>query len=221
MRLLNIKNGKIFLPMDHKIGFYPIVDDHCWLPRLAAQGVKTIQLRLKNFSTEEFAREVQQAILLAKQLNISLFINDAWQLAIEYGAYGVHLGQEDLQTADLTAIHKANLRLGVSSHNYQELQWVLKLQPSYIALGPIYHTDSKKMSCPPQGIERLKEWRNYIKHQQLVAIGGIDYDNMLSVLETDADGIAVISYVTKAENPDKNTRQAVELINHYLESNAT
>lgn len=194
------------------LGLYPIVDSTAWVKRLLPLGVKTIQLRIKNNPHVE--SEIQQSILLARQYEARLFINDYWELAIRHGAYGVHLGQEDLKEADVEKIRRAGLRLGVSTHCYDEVTCADAVQPSYIACGPIYHTTSKIMSFSPQGIERLKHWRRTLKYP-LVAIGGITQERLLDVLETGVDGIALISAITQADDPEGATRQLLTTVNQY------
>jgi len=123
----------------------------------------------------------------------------------------VHLGQEDIENTDLVKIHDAGLRLGISTHDYYELGRALQIKPSYIALGPLYHTTSKQMRFAPQGLDKLKLWRSLIKDTQLVAIGGVGYDDMSGVYSSGADGIAVISYVAQSSDMEGNVRKALSL----------
>jgi rhodanese-related sulfurtransferase len=116
------------------------------------------------------------------------------------GAYGVHLGQEDLNDADVHKIHAAGLRLGISTHCYYEVARAHAYHPSYIAIGPVFKTDSKIMSFPPQGLDRLHYWRRLLPNYPLVAIGGINEMNMQDVLATGVDGVAMISAITKAKD---------------------
>jgi hydroxymethylpyrimidine kinase/phosphomethylpyrimidine kinase/thiamine-phosphate diphosphorylase len=186
------RNRLEFPDCDHEpIGFYPIVESAERVGKLSRQGVKTIQLRLKNVSEAVAEQETIDAIQAAKESNTRLFINDFWQLAIKHQAYGVHLGQEDLDGADLSAIAQAGLRLGVSTHNYAEVARALALRPSYIAIGPIFATNSKKVDALPHGLIALRRWRRTLKYS-LVAIGGINLQNAQEVLAAGADGIAVI-----------------------------
>ncbi|MEI8631370.1 thiamine phosphate synthase [Vibrio sp. PP-XX7] len=80
---------------------------------------------------------------MSHQYQAQVFINDYWQLAVEHGAYGVHLGQDDLISADLSRIKTSGLRLGLSTHGYWEIIKVEQLNPSYIALGHIFPTTTK------------------------------------------------------------------------------
>jgi len=194
------------------LGLYPIVDSVAWLKRLLPLGIKTIQLRIKNSPGAE--SEIQQGVLLARKYDTRLFINDYWEWAVHYGAYGVHLGQEDLQDADLEKIRRAGLRLGVSAYCDEEIACADAVQPSYIACGPIFPTTSKVMSFAPQGIEQLKHWRRTLNYP-LVAIGGITQERLLGVLETGVNGIALISAITKADDPEMAARRLLTTVNQY------
>jgi hydroxymethylpyrimidine kinase/phosphomethylpyrimidine kinase/thiamine-phosphate diphosphorylase len=194
------------------LGLYPVVDSLEWLKQLLPLGVTTIQLRIKHKKGAELESIIQEAISFAKTYQARLFINDHWQLAIKYGAYGVHLGQEDLDTADLAAIRQASLRLGISTHCYYEVARAYTVAPSYMAIGPVFHTTSKVMPFMPQGISSLQRWRAML-NTPLVAIGGINLENIQEVIETGVDGIAMISAITKAENPKETTKQLLEKFN--------
>lgn len=184
------------------LGLYPVVDDLQWLIRLLPLGVQTIQLRLKNHPVAELERQIQQAVDLCRDYQIQLFINDHWQLAIKYRAFGVHLGQEDLAEADLPAIAASGLRLGVSTHGYAELARVLKLQPSYIALGHIFPTLTKQMPSAPQGLKRLRDYVKLCEPLPTVAIGGINQQNIQQVLQSGVKAVAVVSAVVAATEPE-------------------
>jgi hydroxymethylpyrimidine kinase/phosphomethylpyrimidine kinase/thiamine-phosphate diphosphorylase len=183
------------------LGLYPVVDSVEWLERLLKLGVKTIQLRAKNQTSDDLEQMVQQAVALQKTYQARLFINDYWQLAIQYGAYGVHLGQEDLDDADVFAIAAAGLRLGVSNHSYFELARAEALVPSYIAIGPIYPTKTKKMRWEQQGIEQLQQWVNLLDDAYpLVAIGGINRARAPEVLATGVGSVAMVTAITESED---------------------
>ncbi|EAT10981.1 thiamine phosphate synthase [Bermanella marisrubri] len=191
-----------FLPCEPGLGLYPVVDRAEWLTRLLPLGIRIIQLRIKDLSGQALREEITRAIHISEDYGVQLFINDYWQLAIELGAYGVHLGQEDLLEADLKAIEQAGLRLGVSSHCYFEVARALTINPSYLAYGPIYHTDSKQMPWQPQGLQQLSFWKKNIQHIPMVAIGGIKLERISQVALTGVDSIAMISAITQAEDPE-------------------
>ena len=151
-----------------RLGLYAVVDSVEWIERLLTAGVRTLQLRIKDRPAEEVEPAIQQAIALGHAYQARLFINDYWQLAIKHHAYGVHLGQEDLDVADLEAIRHAGLRLGLSTHDDREIDRALAFQPSYIALGHIFPTQTKAMPSAPQGLEQLTRHnadRRHRRHQ--------------------------------------------------------
>lgn len=193
-----------YLPIE-QIGLYPIVESSDWVAKLATFGVKTIQLRIKTLTMPNLENEIIRSIQIANTYQIKLFINDHWQLAIKHRAFGVHLGQEDLLTADLALIQQHNLRLGISSHNYEELARAKRVNPSYIALGPIYPTTSKIMPWQPQGLLRIQEWLAMLDCP-LVVIGGINTENIDQVISAGAQNIAMISAITLAKNPQSITK---------------
>lgn len=197
---------------DKKIGLYPVVDSSEWVKRLLPLGINTIQLRIKDKSGMALVNEIKTSIALAKQYQARLFINDYWEMAIEHGAYGVHIGQEDLNTADIKKIHAADLRLGLSSHCHSEVARAYAIKPSYIACGPIYATTSKVMPFLPQGLEKLHYWRRLLPKHALVAIGGINAQRMQDVMQTGVDGIAMISAITAAQNPEQETQTLLGIL---------
>lgn len=196
----------------HRLGLYPVVDSVEWIARLLKAGVTTIQLRIKDLPDEQVEDDIAAAIALGKQYHARLFINDYWQLAIKHGAYGVHLGQEDLDTTDLAAIHRAGLRLGVSTHDDTELARAIAVKPSYIALGHIFPTQTKEMPSAPQGLAELKRHVAGLGNYPTVAIGGIGIDRVAAVLDCGVGSVAVVSAITKAPDWRVATAQLLQLI---------
>ena len=184
-----------------------------WLERLLKLGIKTIQLRIKHTPLPELDLIVKQASLLGAQFNARLFINDYWQLAIKHQCYGVHLGQEDLDDTDLADIQQAGLRLGISTHS--EFEWLraLAINPSYIAMGTVYPTNTKPAILI--GLDNLHKWsRTLAPHLPLVAIGGIKLDNIQPVLDTGVGSVAVVTAITLAED----YKQASQLLSQCQQS---
>jgi len=182
----------------HKLGLYPVVDTFEWIERLLSAGVRTLQLRIKDRPDAEVEPIIQQAIALGHARQARLFINDYWQLALKHRAYGIHLGQEDLDMADIEAIRRAGLRLGVSTHDDQEIERALAIQPSYIALGHIFPTQTKEMPSAPQGLEQLRRHAARLADIPTVAIGGISIERAPAVLACGVGSIAVVSAITQA-----------------------
>lgn len=154
-----------FPTVPFRLGLYPVVDSVAWIERLLEAGVRTIQLRIKDKRDEEVEADVIAAIALGRRYDARLFINDYWRLAIKHRAYGVHLGQEDLETTDLKAIQAAGLRLGVSTHDDMEIDIALAAKPSYIALGHVFPTQTKQMPSAPQG---WRSWRGILTGWRII-----------------------------------------------------
>lgn len=195
----------------HKLGLYPVVDTLEWIERLLSAGVRTLQLRIKDRPDAEVEPIIQQAIALGHAHQARLFINDYWQLALKHRAYGIHLGQEDLDVADIEAIRHAGLRLGVSTHDDLEIERALAIQPSYIALGHIFPTQTKEMPSAPQGLEQLRRHTARLVDIPTVAIGGISIERAPAVLACGVGSIAVISAITQAADWRAATRELLAL----------
>ena len=203
-----------FTPLLAPIGFYPVVPTAAWVQRLLGWGVGTIQLRAKaaDHSADALEREVRAAVEAGRAVPGSqVFINDHWPFALDAGAYGVHLGQEDLDTADLKALRNAGMRLGLSTHTPAELARAHAVQPSYLAIGPIYPTTLKVMPYEPVGLERLKAWVPQAAPYPVVAIGGISLERLPGVMACGVDGVAVVSAVTLASHPEQAVREGLRL----------
>ena len=205
----SLEKNLTFKPCHQSLGLYPVVDRAHWLETLLPLGVKIIQLRIKDLEADALKKEIQQAVKIARQYDVQLFINDYWQLAIECEAFGVHLGQEDLGEANLLAISQAGLRLGLSSHCFFEVARAKTINPSYIAFGPVYETQSKDMPWIPQGPAGLKYWRLHLPDVPMIAIGGISGERFQQVKDTGVDSIAMISAITEHEDPQKATREYI------------
>jgi thiamine-phosphate pyrophosphorylase len=186
--------------------FYPVVDTLDWVRRLTKLGVGTVQLRAKDLNDGEALQLVSDAIEIVKGTRTQLVINDYWRAAIVAGAEYLHLGQEDLAEADLHEIRKANLRLGISTHDDDELETALKAEPDYVALGPIFFTTLKAMRFKPQGIPKIAAWKQRIGNIPLVAIGGIKLEHAGEIFAAGADSIAVVSDVTQNADPDSRVK---------------
>ena len=193
------------------LGLYPVVDRAEWITRLAETGVSTMQLRVKDLVGDELEREIKLAIELGYRHNCRLFINDYWFLAIKHKAYGVHLGQEDLNDANVGAIKEAGLRLGISTHCHYEVARAHSYKPSYIACGPVYHTTTKDMPWVPHGLKGLSYWRGVLNYP-LVAIGGINSDRFGPIAATGVDSVAMITAITLAEDP---CREAISYMKKF------
>ena len=192
--------------------FYPIVPDSRWLERIAPLGIRLAQLRIKDQPLETVRHEIEASLAIARQFGIVLIVNDYWQEAIDAGAEFVHLGQEDLASADAAALKRANVRLGISTHDEAELETALAAAPDYVALGPIYETKLKVMKWAPQGLAKIGAWKARIGLLPLVAIGGITPERATGVIAAGADSVAVITDFMAAPHPEARVRLWVDWV---------
>jgi thiamine-phosphate pyrophosphorylase len=182
--------------------FYPIVDRAAWVGRLVGVGAKFIQLRIKDATEDHLRTETHHAMTICRRSGAELVINDHWEIAIDSGADWIHLGQGDLDEADIGAIRANGIRLGISTHDEAELARALTFAPDYVALGPIYPTTLKAMAFAPQGLERIGEWKRAIGAAPLVAIGGLDVERAKLCLAAGADIVSVVSDITLSADPE-------------------
>lgn len=185
-----------------ELGLYAVLPTAQWVKRMAQAGVNTLQLRFKSENEGDIQQEVEAAVQGVRGTRALLFINDHWQAAIRAGAYGVHLGQEDLDGADLNAIRAAGLRLGISTHGYAEMRRADQFSPSYIAMGAVFPTTLKKMKTAPQGLSRLRQYAKLMRDYPLVAIGGVDLSNLAEVLQCQVGSVGVVRALVDAEQPE-------------------
>ena len=187
--------------------FYPVVDTVGWVKRLTALGVGTVQLRAKDLDDAAATTLFREALGVTSGTNTKLVVNDYWRVAIDLKAQHLHLGQEDLADADVAAIRKAGITLGLSTHDEDELETALSAKPDYVALGPIFFTTLKSMRFAPQGIPKISVWKKRIGTLPLVAIGGIKFEQAEEIFAAGADSIAVVSDVTQHADPDARVHQ--------------
>jgi thiamine-phosphate pyrophosphorylase len=187
--------------------FYPIVDSAAWVARLTGVGAKLLQLRIKDTDNPALEREAREALVICQKAGAQLILNDYWRLALDIGADYIHLGQEDLDAADMPAIRARGIRVGISTHDEAELSRAIKLEPDYIALGPIYPTILKAMRFGPQGLDRIRDWKRRIGDIPLVAIGGLNVERGRACLAAGADIVSVVTDITLNADPEARARE--------------
>ena len=186
--------------------FYPIFDDADWLARMLPLGVRLVQLRLKDRRPADLRAQIRRGRDLCRAAGAVLVVNDHWQMALEEGCDWVHLGQEDLDRADLAAIRAGGLRLGISTHDAEELDRALALRPDYVALGPVWPTILKKMKWHRQGVEKLTEWKARIGDIPLIAIGGMTPERAMLAFAAGADVASAVTDITLNSDPEARVR---------------
>ncbi|HTJ59297.1 MAG TPA: thiamine phosphate synthase [Devosiaceae bacterium] len=190
--------------------FYPIVDSAEWVARLVSIGARLIQLRIKDLPPEELRGEIRRAKIICAAAGAQLIVNDYWQLALDEACDFIHLGQEDLVDADLPALRRAGMRVGISTHSHEELETALSADPDYVALGPIWPTKLKQMPWAPQGLDRVTEWKRLVGARPLVAIGGLTVERAKLCLLAGADSVAVVGDIVRHDDPVGQTRAWLE-----------
>ncbi len=197
-----LPRGNAFPTCPHHLGLYAVLPSADWVQRMAKAGVPTLQLRFKSGDQQAIRQEVRAAVRGIEDTSAMLFINDHWQIAMEEGAYGVHLGQEDMDEAPIERLRAAGLRLGLSTHGYAEMLRADAVSPSYMALGAVFPTTLKRMQTAPQGTARLNVYARLMRHTPLVAIGGIDESRISLVMQSGVGSIAVVRAITGAPSPE-------------------
>ena len=187
--------------------FYPVFDSADWVARAVPLGVRLAQLRIKDRPVSFLRAEIAAALETCRRHRAALVVNDHWRLAIDLGAEWLHLGQEDLLEADIPAIRRAGLKIGLSTHDHAELECALSFNPDYVALGPIYPTILKKMKWREQGLERLTEWKSLIGGKPLCAIGGLSVERAPGAFAAGADLIAAVTDITLNPAPEDRMRE--------------
>jgi len=182
--------------------FYPIFDHPDWLARMLPLGVKLVQMRIKDLPADETRAALQRSKQLCDAAGAIMVVNDFWEMAIDLDCDWIHLGQEDLDDADMVAIRRAGLKIGISTHDEDELDRALAEQPDYVALGPVYPTILKKMKWVEQGLDRVQHWKNHIGELPLVGIGGMTIDRAAGVYAAGADIVSVVTDITFNEHPE-------------------
>ncbi|MFW8636263.1 thiamine phosphate synthase [Cribrihabitans pelagius] len=186
--------------------FYLIAGHVGRLELLVPHGVKLVQLRIKDQPESEVRRQIARARDFCAVHDCQLVVNDHWQAALDLNCGFVHLGQEDMDSADLGALRRKGVRLGLSTHDEAELERALSASPDYVALGPVYRTLLKQMKWAPQGLERVSRWKQMAGKTPLVAIGGLTPERLPGVFAAGADSAAVVTDIQTAGDPEARTR---------------
>lgn len=195
--------------------FYPIFDHSDWLERLLPLGIQLVQLRIKNLPEAALRTEITRAKSIADKHGCQLIVNDYWRLALELDFDFVHLGQEDLDQADIATLKKAGIKIGISTHSDEELERALALEPDYVALGPVYPTILKKMPWEPQGLARVSEWKQRLGDIPLIGIGGLNLERAPGVFDAGADVVSLVTDITLNADPEVQVKRWLEITAPY------
>lgn len=188
---------------------YVVIDPHVCrgrsaeeVARLAVQGGATVvQLRDKDCSTREYLTVAGRLHELLAALGVPLIINDRLDVALAVGAEGVHVGQSDMPPAVARRLMGEDALIGLSVETERQALAAEEARVDYLGVGPIFATSTKVDTAPEWGLTGLCRLRPRSRHV-LVAIGGVNRSNAAEVVHAGADGIAVVSAICAAGEPE-------------------
>jgi len=179
--------------------------------RLIRGGAKIIQLRDKNASPREFYDSSKEALTITRAAGIPVIINDRADVAFALKADGVHLGQNDLPPAPARKLLGKDAIIGLSTHSVEQAMNAAQQPIDYIGIGPVFPTKTKQDPDDVVGLEGLRAVRNAIGDLPLVAIGGINAENIGSVFRAGADSAAIIgALLADPEDIETQMKQFME-----------
>lgn len=199
---------------------YAITDEHLLkedftkkVEKALKSGVDIIQYRAKKKDAKDMIEEAIALKKLCIKYNVPLIINDRIDIALAIDADGVHVGQEDIPVLYVRKLIGNNKILGLSTKNLNHVEEANKLPVDYIGFGSIFPTNTKE-NAKVAGLEKLKKAVE-ISLQPVIAIGGINENNIDEVLKTGCSGVAVVSAIFAGENIEENTKNLKEKIKNY------
>lgn len=178
--------------------------------KLLTGGARIVQLRGKGLSSRELLKEAREICTLTKKAGTLFIVNDRADVALLSNADGVHLGQDDLPVAEARKMLERGKLVGISTHNIEQALKAEHEGADYIGFGPVFGTTTKADAEEAKGIEALRGVKKGVSIP-VVAIGGINLENLKEVIDAGADGVAVISAIVKAENIEDATRRFVKV----------
>jgi thiamine-phosphate pyrophosphorylase len=204
-----------------KMGLYFIIDgmytrEFEKYTRMAIRNnVSIIQYRDKDASLKSMKENAQKMQTLISQSSTCFIVNDIPEVALFSHADGIHVGQSDENYLEVRK-HMPNKIIGISTMTLEESIEAEKLGADYLGIGPIFVTQTKPDTPPPIGLTNLKEIVDNTT-VPIVAIGGISADNLESILKTGVHGVAIISAILTAPDPEKEIQKIQYLIKKYYE----
>ncbi|MFQ5686042.1 MAG: thiamine phosphate synthase [Candidatus Scalindua sp.] len=177
-------------------------------------GVGTVQLREKDLSSVELYNLASEIREITREKDANLIINDRVDIALAVDANGVHLGWQSLDIEIVRKMIGRDKLIGFSAHNLQEAEKAENSDADYVTISPIFETAYKEYFVEPLGIEKIGKIKEEIDIP-VIALGGINENNVNSVLENGADGIAVISAILQSEDPRQSTSRLYKEIKRH------
>ncbi|MDN3494064.1 thiamine phosphate synthase [Winogradskyella bathintestinalis] len=175
-------------------------------------GASIVQLREKKLNTKQFYLRAIAVKKLCAKYNTPLIINDRIDIALAIDAYGVHIGQKDMPVCIARTLLGKNKIIGWSVSNEEQAVEANNLAVNYIGLSPIFKTETKIRDLDtPLGVEGLKKIKK-LSNKFIICIGGIDKSNTAKLIQNGSDGVAIVSAISQANNPEQATQQLKEII---------
>ena len=183
-----------------------------WVVEAAVRGgVTAVQLREKSCSTRDFVRLGRELKSLLAAHQVPLIVNDRVDLALEIGADGVHIGQHDMDPRRARSLLGPDAIIGLSIETIEQARAAASLDVDYLGVGPVFATATKTDAAPPLGLAALAQIRAITRHA-IVAIGGIGLENARQTIDSGADGVAVVSAICAADDPERAARELRQAI---------
>jgi thiamine-phosphate pyrophosphorylase len=174
-------------------------------------GATFIQVRAKQLPSGQFLRTCDQVVRAAAPYRATVIVNDRVDLALLCGAAGVHLGQDDLAPAAARRLLGDNGIVGYSTHDAGQIRIALREPVTYVAVGPVFGTQSKATGYAPVGLELVKTAARLAHGRPVVAIGGITLETAPQVLAAGASSVAVIGDLLAGKDPSARVRRYNQL----------
>lgn len=185
-----------------------------------AGGCRWVQIRMKDATDEEIAKVVDEVKPLCLETETFLLLNDRVELAKTLDVGGVHLGKTDMLPSKARMILGPAAVIGVTANTFDDIKAVRSLDIDYIGLGPFSETTTKKNLAPVLGLEGIRTLSNEMLINEInighVAVGGITLDDVVPIMETGVNGIAVSGAIAKADDVEKATRDFLEKLKPFL-----
>jgi len=201
--------GGLCFITDHNTGGLSFLD---MTQAVLRAGAGWVQYRNKNASRLKVYEEAIKLKDLAGKHNAVFIVNDYSDIALAVDADGVHLGQDDLPVKEARKILGKGKIIGVSTHCIEQALEAEQAGADYIGFGPVFHTSTKDAGNP-RGTVLLGEIKNKVSIP-VVAIGGINLENIHSILETGVDAVAVASAILKGDI-EENAGRFMEIIKAF------
>lgn len=205
----------------NNFGFYAIltnpVKGYEYVANITVEHeIPFMQLRMKDTKEYKVLRMAEKLRYITENTNTRFIINDYPRVAVDSGAYGIHVGQDDMPFDQVREIVGPDVIIGISTHNLEQTEETCKKQPDYIGIGPVYSTPTKKIPDPVIGIDGMREMLEKAT-VPAVCIGGISLKLLPDVLKNGARNFSIVREVCSAENPASVIKEILKIYRESIE----